>query len=202
MPSVVPRGKHGKDAGRPFRIGSRISVYAGAMIYAGRHPASRFLRGGTVEDYIDFLRAGMSKGGKARLSWDIYCEIIRRIELGEIKPLQGCYLPSGEIDPVRTVIRTSDLARLASERGERPKYLRHLLSKARERREAAVKALLKSGVRPGQNTPWKQFYRSVREASGISTEGGPQRGFSDEMIEKTARELLKAKDKRNKVTEQ
>jgi hypothetical protein len=171
------------------------------MIYAGRHPAGRFLKDGSVEDHLDFLKAGMSKGGKARLSWDIYCEIIRRIKLGEIKPLPGRYLPSGEIDPVRTVIRTSDLARLASERGERPKYLRHLLSKAREsdrrtakaRREAAVTALLKTGVRPGQTMPWQLFCAAVRKAAGSS---GVERGFSDETIENTARAQMEANTKK------
>jgi hypothetical protein len=206
MPPVVPRGgKHGKDAGRPFRIGSRISVYVGAMIYAGRHPAGRFLKDGSVEDHLDFLKAGMSKGGKARLSWDIYCEIIRRIERGEIKPLQVRYLPSGEIDPVRTVIRTSDLARLARERGERPEYLRHLLSKVREcdrrtakaRREVAVMAVLKRAERPGENMLWKLFCAAVREAAGVSQrQGQTERGFSDEMIENTARAQMKSTGER------
>jgi hypothetical protein len=200
MPPVVPRGKHGRDAGPPLRIGAKISVYAAAMICAGRHPASRFLRDGTVDDYLDFLRAGMSKGGRARLSWDIYCEIIRRIERGEIKPLQVDSLSSGEIDPLRTVIRTSDLARLASERGERPEYLRHVLSKesAKGRREAAVMALLKMDERPGQTMPWKQFYDAVRKAAGVTPAPGRQteRGFSDEVIEATARRQMKYSPKK------
>jgi hypothetical protein len=63
--------------------------------------------------------------------------LLQRIDKGQIEPVRRNSQRSGEIDPVRTVIRTTDLAALATERGERPRYLRHVLAgqklKARER---------------------------------------------------------------------
>jgi hypothetical protein len=53
---------------------------------------------------------------------------MKRVKHVTIIPINGVsYDRVGKIDPRRTRIRTSDLADLAAERGERPRYLRHLL---------------------------------------------------------------------------
>jgi hypothetical protein len=130
------------DAGEDFHVGPELTVFEAAMIYAGRHPHGGFLRDGTVADHLRFLRAGASElpkgtrtrtgsekvrsGERPRQSWDIYCELMKRIEVGTIIPVRCAYQRSGELDPVRTRIRLDDVARLAAERGERPKYLRHI----------------------------------------------------------------------------
>jgi hypothetical protein len=130
------------DAGKDFHVGPELTVFEAAMIYAGRHPHGGFLRDGTVADHLRFLHAGASElpkgtrtrtgsekvrsGERPRQSWDIYCELMKRIEVGTIIPVRCAYQRSGELDPVRTRIRLDDVARLAAERGERPKYLRHM----------------------------------------------------------------------------
>ena len=129
--SVVPAPPNSDE--KPFGIGERITVFDAAMIYAGRHPHGLFLKDGSVDDHLDFLRARFPEQprsrdrARARRSWDISCELINRIQNRTIEPVRIAYQPSGEIDPTRTLIRTSDVASLARERGEQPKYLRHLL---------------------------------------------------------------------------
>jgi hypothetical protein len=119
---------------KPFRVGEEISLFDGAMIYAGRHPLPRFLRDGSVEDHVKFLTAGIPAQPRsvirreARLSRDVLYELINRITRGSIVPKATAFQGSGEIDPVCTIIRTRDLARLATERGEKPRYLRHFQS--------------------------------------------------------------------------
>jgi len=113
----------------PFEIGCELTVFQAAMIYAGRHPHPRFLKGASIDHHLEFMRAGIPQQPRSRLrararrNWDIYCEIIRKIEGGEIWPIRRASDRRGRLDPVRTVIRTSDLEWLAAERGERPKYL-------------------------------------------------------------------------------
>jgi hypothetical protein len=116
-----------------FEIGDTLTVFEAAMVYAGRHPLPRFLRDGSIKDHERFLCAGIREGEpraaiRARRSWDIYCELINRIKAGRLVPIKLAYLEDGEIDPRGTVIETADLVQLANERGEQPKYLRHLLT--------------------------------------------------------------------------
>jgi len=129
--SIIP-GPINSDE-RPFEVGDTLTIFEAAMVYAGRHPHSVFLRDGSVEDHVTFLRAGIREREPrsrdrigARQSWDIYCEIMKRIRQGDITAAKRAYLKDGEIDPIRTVIRTADLVALASERDERPKYLKHI----------------------------------------------------------------------------
>jgi hypothetical protein len=119
------------DAGAPFQVGHELTVYQAAMIYTGRHPHEGFLRDGTVDDHLKFLSAGIPDQPKSReriraqRSWDVYCELMKKIEAGTIIPVRAHYQRSGQLNPVLTVIRLADVARLAAERGERPRYLRH-----------------------------------------------------------------------------
>jgi hypothetical protein len=183
-----------------FEIGDEISVFDAAMVYAGRHPTPNFFRKGTIEEHEKWLRAGIPtndprsrKRVRARRSWDIYNEIINQIKVGVIKPVRMAYqTPGRDIDPIRTIIRISDLAMLAAERRECPKYLRHLLGGQELLREAAIKALLAEGVRPGRDPawPWKRFCAEIRDkADGwISRRGGKsKKGFSDKAIERATR---------------
>ena len=131
--SVIPAPPHTEE--EPFEIGDTLTVFAAAMIYAGRHPHSRFLRNGSIEDHVQFMRAGIREREprtkiRARRSWDIYCELINRIKQRRLTPVKSAYLEDGEVDPRRTVIEIADLVLLANERGEQPKYLKHLLRAA------------------------------------------------------------------------
>jgi hypothetical protein len=119
---------------KSFEIGDTLTVFEAAMVYAGRHPHSRFLRDGSIEDRLTFLRAGIREREprvriRARVSWDILCELVKRIEHGRLNAVRPAYSKDGQIDPIRTVIRTADLVALAIERGNQPKYLRHLLER-------------------------------------------------------------------------
>jgi hypothetical protein len=53
--------------------------------------------------------------------------LIGKIKAGIIKPVRLAYRNDGSMDPVRTVISVSDLAKLATARGEKRRYLRHLM---------------------------------------------------------------------------
>jgi hypothetical protein len=122
----------------PFKIGNTLTVFAAAMVYAGRHPHPRFLRDGSIEDHKQFLRAGIREREprrriRARRSWDIYYELITRIKQRGLTPVKCAYLENGEIDTRRTVIETRYLVLLAIDRDEHPKYLRHLLRAAGDR---------------------------------------------------------------------
>jgi hypothetical protein len=117
-----------------FIVGDALTIYEAAMVYAGRHPYPYFFRikGGSIEDHLEFLRLGVAqhsprKRVRAQRSWDIYREIMIRIEQGKIRHLKTAYDAEGRTDPCRTQIRTSDLRKLAKERGEKPRYLRTLL---------------------------------------------------------------------------
>jgi hypothetical protein len=115
----------------PFEVGPEITVYQAAMVYAGRHPCERLLGVGsdhppTPDDYLAFLKGGMERRVNVQQSWDIWCELAKRIEAGEIKPVRCRYARPGKMDFVHTVIRLVDVARLATERGEHPEYLQHV----------------------------------------------------------------------------
>jgi hypothetical protein len=117
-----------------FKIGETLTVVQAALVYAGRHPRPNFLKGGTPEDVVKFLRAGSrSPSVKARTAakrgTDIYFDLLRRIEDGEIRPVKRHYLAlddRGELDPIRTKIRTVDLYSVAMDRGELTKFLMRL----------------------------------------------------------------------------
>jgi len=105
------------------------------MVYAGRHPYPKMFgpydESSKREHCLTLLKLGLAKKlprrQRARRSWDILCELEERIKQGRIQPIKSAYDPDGAIDPTRTVIKTAELIKLANERGERPKYLRHLL---------------------------------------------------------------------------
>jgi hypothetical protein len=102
------------------------------MIYTGRHPCGGFLRDGNYNDYVEVLQPlypgepRSKSGALARKRWDICCHIVEQIKLGAIKPIRPAFQSSGDIDIVRTIIKTSDLVDVATSRGERPRHLRHL----------------------------------------------------------------------------
>jgi hypothetical protein len=119
---------------KPFQIGDELTVYEAAMVYAGRHPYPHMFGpyddGNKSERCRTLLKVGLSKAPSesqhAQLSWDVFRELEKRIEKGEIQPPKPVYDFTGKLDPFWTVIQTSDLARLAKARDERPTYLRHL----------------------------------------------------------------------------
>jgi hypothetical protein len=133
------------DAGPPFEVEHELTVYQAAMIYAGRHPHEGFLQDGAVDDYLKFLQAAIPSQPKARervrarRSWDIYCELMKMIKAGAISPVRSAYQRSGEPDPVRTIIKTSDLVDLAKSRRERPQVLRQLQAESQPNEPPAPK---------------------------------------------------------------
>jgi hypothetical protein len=184
---------------KPFEFGDTLTVFEASMVYAGRHPHGQFLKGANVNDHLKFLRAGIPEQprsrvrARARRSWDIYCALIDRIKDGIIVPARISYQQSGEIDPIRTLIRTRHLVDLARDRGEHPKYLRHLL--VENSREAAIAATLKNGACPGQDPgwPWQKFCDIIRDQADGWTDrhnGLCKRGFSNKVIERAARRLM------------
>jgi hypothetical protein len=119
---------------KPFKIGDVLTVYEAALVYAGRHPYPYFfdVKGRGIKEHLEFLRLGLAQSSPrkrvhAQRSWDIYCELINRIEKSRIQPVKLAYDQLGRIDLRRTQIRTSDLVTLAKERGEKPRTLRPLL---------------------------------------------------------------------------
>jgi hypothetical protein len=134
--SVIPAPDNSDET--PFEIGDTLTVFEAAMVYAGRHPHPLFLRNGSIEHHVQFLRAGIRereprRGIRARRSWDIYTELINRIKQRQLTPVKPAYLANSEVDPRRTVIQTARLVLLAKEREEQPKYLKHLLRTADDR---------------------------------------------------------------------
>jgi hypothetical protein len=134
------------EGGAFLAIGDTLTIFDAAMIYAGRHPASAFLRDAELAEAEQFLGRG-SRGEDEhatgrRLSWDIYCELKRRVKSGEIKPVCAAYLSSDEndtpkIDPLRTTISIACLAELARERGDKPEFLAQLIEEPPPRTGAA-----------------------------------------------------------------
>ena len=139
------------DGGKPFQLGAELTVYEAAVIYAGRHPCGGFLRDADYNDYVQFLQTVYPTGprsrsaARARKRWDICCDIVERIKRGAIQPVRPAFRPSGEIDIVRTTIKTSDLVDLATSRGERPRHLRHL--------QAAPQSIAPTGQPEGEPPP-------------------------------------------------
>jgi hypothetical protein len=87
----------------PFEIGNTATVFEASMVYAGRHPPGRVLKGANVNDHLKFLRAGIPEQprsrvrARARRSSDIYCALIDKIKDGIIVPARISYQQSGEI---------------------------------------------------------------------------------------------------------
>jgi hypothetical protein len=194
---------------KPFEIGDSITVFDAAMVYAGRHPHKVFLKDGSIADHLKFLRASIPEEprsrhrARARRSWDIYRELIARIQNRTIMPIRPAYQSSGEeMDPINTEIRTADLANLAKERGEQPKYLRHLLASLRPQPATpsvklqlsnAIAKRLKAGEKPGHTVPWKTFCRDVcNDCNAWTEDGALKRGFSNKVIQRIVKEQINA----------
>jgi hypothetical protein len=128
IPAVNADGSEAVDAGGPFRVGDTLTIYQAAMVYSGRHPGGRFVEGAggydraSIDQHELFLGRG-AREGPQKLAWDVYCELLRRVVAGEIKPIKAAYTPAGAIDPRDTVIATADVAALARERNESLGYL-------------------------------------------------------------------------------
>jgi hypothetical protein len=107
---------------QPFQVGNEVTVYEAAMVYSGRHPYPKFFG-------LDGRRSEREpRGHRSQRSWDIYNELLERIQRGLIKPIKPAYDLAGKIDGARTIVHISDLVQLAVRRREQPKYLRHLLN--------------------------------------------------------------------------
>jgi hypothetical protein len=96
-------GSEAVDAGGPFKVGDKLTIYEAAMVYCGRHPGGRFLDSekygrASLREHEIFLGKG-SRDPTRALGW------------------------SGEFNPLDTVVNTADVAALARERGETPEYL-------------------------------------------------------------------------------
>jgi hypothetical protein len=99
---------------KPFKIKEVLTIYEAAMVYAGRHPYPHFfcIKDGSIEEHLKYLNLGISasllrKRARAQRSWDIYCELVKRIEQGKIQPLKFAYDKGNRIDPRRPNIRLS-----------------------------------------------------------------------------------------------
>jgi len=120
-------GSEAVDAGGPFKVGDKLTIYEAAMVYCGRHPGGRFLNSekygrASLREHDIFLGKGSHDPTRA-LSWYVYGELRRRVAEGSIKPVSPAYMESGEFNPLDTVVNTADVAALARERGETPEYL-------------------------------------------------------------------------------
>jgi len=80
---MAKKSSRGRNQDRASRFGGMARF---------RHPYNRFLSDGDVDDYVDFLRAGIPEQprsrhrARARRSWDVFCELINRIERGRVLP--------------------------------------------------------------------------------------------------------------------
>jgi hypothetical protein len=113
---TIPEARY---SGAPFEVGETLTVYEAAMVYSGRHPGGVFLSGNAknpeanygradLEDYEVFLgRNAKDDDAPRKLAWNIYRELLRRIETGKIKPVSRAYRRNGALDPRDTVIRTA-----------------------------------------------------------------------------------------------
>jgi hypothetical protein len=115
------------DEDTPFPIEDTLTVYEAAMVYAGRHPYPRMFGpyddSNKIERCRTLLKVGLPASQHAQLSWDIFLELEKRIEQGTIEPHNPIHDRAERIDPFRTEISITDLARLAKDRGEKPEYL-------------------------------------------------------------------------------
>jgi hypothetical protein len=139
-------------ANRPPTPEDELTIYEAAMFYAGRRPYPEDFglkdgRNSKREHMLTYLKVGLSetprKSPRAQRSWDIFCQLIERIEGGRIKPIRPAYDLAGKVDPYRTVIQIADLVELAKERGERPKNLKRWLGRAS--RETPIREATISG---------------------------------------------------------
>jgi hypothetical protein len=110
------------DTGGPFTVGDTLTIYDAARVYFGGHPGGIFIEEASIDQLERFL-GREARDGVRTLGWDIYCELTRRVEAGTIKPVRAAFLPSGKVNPRDTFIMTEDVAALAKEREESPKYL-------------------------------------------------------------------------------
>jgi hypothetical protein len=116
------------ESGGPFWVGEELTIYQAAMVYSGRHPGGHFVNGtldwerASLNDFEVFL-GRRAREGERKLAWDVYCELLNKVKARKIEPVRTAYLPKGELDPRDTVIKTADVAALARERRESPKYL-------------------------------------------------------------------------------
>jgi hypothetical protein len=123
--------------------------------------------------------------------------LVGEIEAGIIKPVQLAYRNDGSMDPIRSIISVFDLAELASERGEKPRYLRHLMAdkvaaarprvptpreKIEQQRFTIIKKLLDEGIDTPEKIGSKAYYNKVRDAAG-----NPLKFFSDKTIERVTK---------------
>jgi hypothetical protein len=131
-PAVIPAPT---NEDKPFQVEDELTVYEAAMVYAGRHPWPKFFgpydESNKRERCLTLLKLGLKERlperRHAQRSWDVFRQLKGRIEQDQIKPIKPSYDLDGEIDPIRTVIKTTELIKLANERGEQqPEYLRHL----------------------------------------------------------------------------
>jgi len=133
IPAPTPEDK-------PFPVGGELTVYEASMVYAGRHPYPKMFgpydESRKREHCLTLLKLGLAERLRRRQrvqrSWDVFRQLKEKIKQGQIQPIKPAYDLNGEIDPIRSVIRTSDLVPLATDRGEQPRYLRHLLKASPE----------------------------------------------------------------------
>jgi hypothetical protein len=108
-------------AGEAFTVCDTLTIYEAAMVYSDRHPGGQIINGtknyerGEISDYESYLGKG-ARDGQRKLAWDIYCQLWKMIDAGEIKPVKTAYAPSGKLDPRDTRIATADIVKLAQAR--------------------------------------------------------------------------------------
>ena len=194
----------------PFKIGDVLTIYEAAMVYAGRHPYPYFfdVKGRGIKEHLELLRLGLAQSSprkrvRAQRSWDIYCELIKRIEQTRIQPVKLAYDRLRSIDLRRTQIRTSDLADLAKERGETPRYLRHLLINLPSDESATVQTKATLAERGEGRATQRIATRPARELAKtalgeIYPEGIPsQSEVPNKILCRTVSDWLKTKKQRN-----
>jgi hypothetical protein len=198
---VIPAPRNTEEDS--FVVGESLTVFEAAMVYAGRHPHSRFLNGGSIDDHIEFLKAGIRdepsrKRIRARRSWDIYCEIVDRIKGGRIQPVRRAYDEKGQSDPTRTVIHITDVCQLATERDERPKYLSRLqLDKQASQLPPFTKLMAERFVREHVDAERKAGRHPTMRAIEAAARNEGRRG-GREFIRTAARRLLGPDAKRGR----
>jgi hypothetical protein len=149
MNELVVKIRGTKDTGGPFTVGDTLTIYEAAMVYSGRHPGGQFVDGtkdhdrASIHEHEVFLGKGSpdrfrelpwdtrrkraldrQSNSQRKLAWNIYCELLRMVAAGQIKPTERAYTLSRDLDPRDTRIATADIiTKLAQARGETPHYL-------------------------------------------------------------------------------
>jgi hypothetical protein len=174
-------------AGEAFTVCDTLTIYEAAMVYSDRHPGGQIINGtknyerGEISDYESYLGKG-ARDGQRKLAWDIYCQLWKIIDAGEIKPVKTAYAPSGKLDPRDTRIATADIVKLAQARGETPYYLSLWKSRqapdpsrpkdrVRSKLDAAVKRI-EDAFPPGELPPAEmsngKLYQLVTKSDGAT----------------------------------